>query len=142
MRFRAACWMIALGILCSLPELAAAQSAADPKKWSDNLFETLLDHGSSGFFDLIKRTSVVQLKPEAADDLQRQTEEMFRQVGTLGGYEYVAEKKLGSRLRKLTYVIYAQRFPIIYDLAYYKNNAGWQLFGMSSSIDSRALPWQ
>ena len=79
---------------------------------------------------------------QSIDDLTKQLEEGTRQFGPAVSSEYISERKLGSRLRELNYIVYHTKMFLIWRMAFYKSNSGWQMFGITFTSHASQIPWE
>ena len=120
---------------------ARAQDASDPRQWSDNLFQTLVSKGEDAFSAELKETMMGQ-ETEATGVLVGTVAKTRKFGGALTGYEYISQQQMGLRLRRLKYATYNERFFLIVQLAFYKTDKGWELFGADMNSQSDNIPWE
>jgi len=61
------------------------------------------------------------------DNIIIKLEKEIKSMGEYLGYEELKSKKIGSRYRIVSYLVYYQRDPVRFTFALYKNNDGWEI---------------
>ena|SRR5579871_6289947 len=133
--------ILSSALLFSSQTVARAQDASDPKAWADGLFQTLLKKGETDFAAGLKDTMMGR-ETGGADVLLNAVTKTRQSFGDLTGYDYISQQQVGSRLRRLKYVTYNQRFFLVYQFAFYKSDRGWELFGADLNSQSSNVPWE
>ena len=134
--------LLGVAVLFSIQAPAQAQDATDPKQWADSLFDTLLIKGESDFTAELKNTFIGKEETGSAEIFLGGVEKTRKLGGALTVYDYVSQQQIGPRLRRLKYVTYNERFFLVCQLAFYKGDHGWELFGADLNSESAQVPWQ
>lgn len=123
-------------VLALIATCSMAQTKEDPAPVKDDDGQDLIDT----FFDLYKnRGYEVALKyswstnkwiPATGDAMNNIAVRLGKQVASMGefiGQEQLKSRKVGSRFRIASYLVYYQRDPMRFTFELYKNNDGWEI---------------
>jgi hypothetical protein len=137
---RIAVFLIVL-VAIAVGSRASAQDAPDPRKWGDNLFETLMTDGDDAFGDILRDTAAGKFNPPIVKAIVHGVNQTKEFGGALTGYEFISQEEYGPRIRKLNYATYNVNFFLSYQFMFYKGNRGWQLTSIVVTSKPNEIPW-
>ena len=136
----AACLLAAATLLVSQPS-ARAQDSQDPKVWCEGLLNDVVNKDDAAATSQVKNTLLGRSVATTSDNVIL----AFTQTRSLGGqlktYDYISEQQVGSRLKRLKYVVYAENYFLVAQFAFYKGDHGWELFGFDANNSAGQVPW-
>ncbi len=123
-------------------QVTASNVQADPADNGQQLVDTFFDlYKNKGHEYAVKYAIATNkwIKPigNEMDNLIVKLERQVRTMGQYLGYEEIVSKKIGSRYRIVSYLVYYQRDPIRFTFSLYKTNDDWrsQTFNMTQKFE-------
>lgn len=113
-----------------------AASGPEPSALSAQFFQMLTEGRVDAAYDqLLKGSKMVVDMPKGVADLKAKTKEALRIFGSVNGFEQIEEKKVGTRIVRLTCVSLGKDVPIRWRFYFYKPDDAWKLVDIR--IDDR-----
>ncbi len=120
---------LALISACSMAQTKEDETTADDdgQELIDNFFEM---YKNRGYEVALKYSwSTNKWMPATGDAMNNIAVRLGKQVAVMGefiGQEQLKSRKVGSRFRIVSYLVYYQRDPMRFTFELYKNNDGWE----------------
>ncbi|XHR27909.1 MAG: hypothetical protein ACFUZC_18505 [Chthoniobacteraceae bacterium] len=122
--------------LAAAPLRAQSAPGPEPAALSAQFFQTLTEGRVDAAYDqLLKGSKMVVDMPKGVADLKAKTKEALRIFGSMNGFEQIEEKKVGTRIVRLTCVSLGKSVPIRWRFYFYKPDDAWMLVDIR--IDDR-----
>lgn len=126
-------WLAGEAVLAqnSTPRPAAAgnREAVRPEyiQMARQFFEALHKGEVGGAFDDLTRNSELAQKTLELDALKVKTRKGLDLIGGINAWELLKDEKVGSRLRRVSYLTYGDKYPLRWLLYFYEVNNVWRL---------------
>ena len=115
-------------LLAAITTISVAQATDDGQELINNFFEIYKTKGYEFAFKYTLETN--KWIPARGDEMNNIILEFKKDVATMGTYlgnEEIRNKKIGSRFRITSYLVYYDRDPVRFTFELYKNNIGWEI---------------
>ena len=122
--------VLALITVCSLAQVKEDQAQVkedDGQELIDTFFEMYKNRGYEVALKYSWSTNKwIPATPDAMDNIAMRLGKQVANMGQFIDYEQLKSRRVGSRYRIVSYLVYYQRDPMRFTFELYKNNDGWE----------------
>ena len=111
---------VVLAILICLFSFNIRLRAGEPRQQVEAFFDAVVGGDIDAAFDgLFRGSYVLQSRPEQVEYLKSQSKAALPLYGALIGYDFIADAPFGASVRRLVFVLKAEKHPIVWVFDYY-----------------------
>lgn len=105
---------------------ASALAQDSPRPLADAFFATIMQGQIPAAYNkLFDGSTIKKDKPQAIDQLRRQTEVVQNTFGKFLGPELLREERLGTSLVRLVYLLKSEKHLTVWEFYFYKPKGAW-----------------
>ena len=121
--------LLALLLAAGSAQAATLQTDAEIRGFADRVMAKVAEGDLPGAFAVMKPYTIIPPTEFDAAALQSKSQRdlVGTRFGATIGYEFIAEKRSGQSLLKLTYIEKAERHALPWIFYFYKTPSGWVL---------------
>lgn len=127
-------------ILICLFSFNVCLRASEPRQQVEAFLDAVVAGNIDEAYDrLFKGSYMLQSKPEQVENLKSQSKAALPLYGALLGYDFIADAPFGASVRRLVYILKAEKQPIVWVFYYYCPKDAWFLSAVALDDEFKGL---